>query len=118
MMQKAKQVTLTEELMNPHVKTVDPHEVARELTALHTSRNVDGVRKLRDAYLIGQGRLYPAQTLDEIRSVVDENLMNLAGLADVVASWGYESSGQLHVKPRLDGPVAQFYQKSTRISLQ
>jgi|SRR3989338_1395943 len=112
------QAPLTERLMNPHVGTVNPHEVAKELTELHSSRNSDGVRKLRDAYLIGQGRLYPVQTVDEIRSVVDENLMMAAGLADIVASCGYEASGQLHFKPRLDGPVAQFYQESTGINPQ
>ena len=115
-MQATTQAPLTERLMNPHVGTVNPHEVAKELTELHRGRNSDGVLKLRDAYLIGQGRLYPVQTVDEIRSVVDENLMMAAGLADVVASCGYEASGQLHVKPRLDGPVAQFYQESTGIN--
>ena len=112
-METTTQAPLTERLMDSHVGKVNPYELARELTDLHNSRSNDGVRRLRDAYLIGQGTLYPVQTVDEIRAVVDKNLMFAAGLADVVASCGYEASGQLQVKPKLDGPVAQFYQEST-----
>ena len=104
---------LTERLADSNVRTTNPHEVARELTTLHNTGNAAGVRQLRDAYLIGQGRLYPMKPIDEIRAVVDENLIFASGLADVVASCGYEASGQLHVKPKLDGPVAQFYQETT-----
>lgn len=111
-MPTATQLPLAERLMKPGTN-IDPHEVARELTHLCISGDVKGVRKLRDSYLIGIGRAYPARKVDKISKLVDENLLFASGVADIVARDGYEASGQLQMPPRLDGPVAQFYQKAT-----
>ena len=104
---------LTDRLADFNVRDIDPHEVARELTILYNTGNYAGVRQIRDAYLIGQGRLYPNKTVDEITAAVDGNLMFASRLADAAASCGYGAGGQQHVKPKHDGPVAQFYRDAT-----
>ncbi len=112
-MQIDTELSLTERLADPHFDEVDPHEVARELTHLYQSRDLSGVRKLRDAYLVGQGRANPKKKVDKIRTLVNRNLKFAAGLADTVARDGYEASGQLMMSPRLDGPIAKFYREAT-----
>ena len=114
--QTTEKQTLVEKFLSPNVKTIDPHEVARELRRLYDIRNAEGIRTLRDAYLIARARLYQNETIEIIRDPVDENLCFSAGLADIVVSSGYEASGQLLVTPGLDGPVAKFYQVATGYS--
>jgi hypothetical protein len=99
---------LTERLVDPKFPNLDPHEVAKELSILHSSNNISGVIKLRDAYLVRLGRSYPDKSLDEIRDLVYGNLQDAAGLADMVSACGYEASGQLHVNPPTDGVIAQY----------
>ena len=107
------QTSLIEKLMDLQERTLTPHEMARELTNLYGSCDAEGLKKLRDAYLVGLARLYPERDIDGLRNVVDGNMLDSAGLADIVASDGYEASGQLHAKLKFDRPIARFYQLVT-----
>ncbi|MBI4140784.1 hypothetical protein HY485_03010 [Candidatus Woesearchaeota archaeon] len=107
------QESLVERLMNPRDKNTDPHEIARELTWLSACKNSEGIRKLRDAYLIGAGRILCSASLDTIQALTNTNLLYAAGIADIVAKDGYEASGQLHAKPQKNGPVAKFFKEAT-----
>ncbi|MBI4175926.1 MAG: hypothetical protein HY518_01875 [Candidatus Aenigmarchaeota archaeon] len=106
------QDSIIDRLANHDVRTLDVFEVARELTGLKERRDAEGVRKLRETYLVGVGRLYPVRNIDEVRGIVDGNLLFAAGIADIVKGCGYEASGQLLVTPRHDGPVAKFFQEA------
>lgn len=104
--------TLIERLMDPRNKTVNPHEVARELRVLFEHKDTDGTRKLRDAYLIGVGSTLKNRCIDEIRAITEENLLYAAQLADRVSKDGHEASGQLHQLTKQDGPIAKFYREA------
>lgn len=110
-------ISLIEKLVDPNVKNINPHEVARELIKLYNSRDSDSVKKLRDAYLIGliasKRGSCSIEDFTKARALVDANLLDVAGLADIVASCGYEASGQLHLSLKHDGPVACFFQEAT-----
>ena len=108
----AEQKSLVERLMNPRIASANPHEIARELTLLCSCKNAEGIRKLRDAYLIGAGRVLCSASLETIQSLTNTNLLYAAGIADIVAKDGYEASGQLHAKPQENGQVAKFFKEA------
>jgi hypothetical protein len=107
-------ISLVDRFADPHYSAMDPYEVAEEINELHAKQDISGLLKLRDAYVIGQGRQFPTQSPEEVTEMVDVNLFTASGLADVVNQSGEgEASGQMMFAPPHVGPVAQFYQDVT-----
>ena len=86
---------LIRKMKNPECKTINPHEVAKELTSLYNSNNQKKVLILTHAYAKGIKIEDSNKSMNEARNIARDNLMFAANLADVVAACGYEASGQL-----------------------
>jgi len=111
---KTKIPSLVERLEDPNCTSIDPHEVAREIKRLYDIHDERGIRNLKTAYILGL-KNQKEHREDEAVSIVNDNLLFAARLADMVASCGYEASGQLHAahNERMSGPITQFYRIST-----
>ena len=107
---------LIEKFQDFRVKNIDPHEVSQEMNRLYQMNDVEGLKKLREAYVDGISKSEPDRDLDDIDSVAEKNFLGAAMVADLVNLDGQEASGQLSyvaetmgTPKEVSGSVTNFY---------
>lgn len=108
--------SLIEKFQDPNVTNTNPHEVAREINKLYQMGDVEGLKKLRKAYIDGVSKAEPDRDLNDINETANYNFLGASMVADLVNKNGEEASGQLsYVEETMGtpkevvGPVTNFY---------
>ncbi len=113
----AKKQSLIQRLKDPCCKSINPYEIAKEITKFHNSNNSKGVQRIYEAYLLGL--VNAGKSSKRANYLVRNNLDDAAVLADMVKDCGYEASGQLLLAVRKDikrdGPIVQFYRNCIKV---